>query len=136
MVWRVRFRCRLRMSIINLRSDVYALIIRRAPLKYSSSTRGGRRGLCESSRAVGRSAGSWRRSEAITATSQHVENDVNKIELTLFLARTLKVPISREVYLGLPEVFQYGYTLRSSGKGIVHLKENDLRNMGQCSVRS
>lgn len=72
-VRRVRFSCRLFMSIIDLGTDMYILIIRRAPLKYSSSTLGGRRGLCESSSAFGRSAGSWRRSAAMTTMNQHIE---------------------------------------------------------------
>jgi hypothetical protein len=71
-VWRVRFSCRWRISIIDLGKDMYLLIIRRAPLKYSSSTLGGRRGLCESSSAFGRSAGSWRRSAAMTTINQHI----------------------------------------------------------------
>jgi hypothetical protein len=112
---------------------MHPLIIRRAPLKYSSSTLGGRRGLWESSRAVGRCAGSWRRREAITAMGQHKGNDVKGIRLTLLLARTLSIPIAREVHLGLPEVFKHGYALRSGRKGIVHLEENDLRNMGPRS---
>jgi hypothetical protein len=71
-VRRVRFNCHWRISVIDLCTDMYILIIRRAPLKYSSSTLGGRRGLCESSSAFGHSVGSWRRSATITTMNQHI----------------------------------------------------------------
>lgn len=68
--------------------------------------------------------------------NQHIRMAINQSEPTLFLARTVNVPISREVYLGLPKVFEHSYTLRSCGKRKVHLEENNLRDMRPCSVDS